>query len=299
MGTALKTFRRLSPPAGLALAAACSARAGRRVLPHSQLFLGLTYRCNSACAHCRYSDPDWRRPGGDMPRTLAVSALVQARALGIERAVFFGGEPLLYKGLEGLVAKAAGMGFITQLDTNGALLTPKRLLALKRAGLACAMISLHGACRREHDRTAGHGSFDKAAAAVRLCAASGLLTYVSVCVFHGRTQAPMLQRLFSLARRLGAHGARLLPFSGSAGGGADSRRGILALTKSREAAGFARSCLSSPSSCDASRGRILYISPSGAVTRCPYSALPAGSLREKKLAAILAGRAGKKPGIFC
>ncbi|MBI5744610.1 MAG: radical SAM protein, partial [Elusimicrobia bacterium] len=229
---------------------------------------------------------------------LAAAALEQGRKLGIERAVFFGGEPLLYRGLDALVEKAAALGFITQLDTNGALLTPRCVEALKRSGLACAMISLHGADRRGHDRTAGRGSFDKAAAAVRLCSSAGLLTYVSVCVFDGEEQGPMLRRLFALARRLGAHGARLLPFSGPEGAGPAARRGITALTHG-PAGGFARSCLRSASSCDASRGKIVYVSPSGAVTRCPYSSLPAGNLRTGKLAAILAGPAGKKPGIFC
>jgi MoaA/NifB/PqqE/SkfB family radical SAM enzyme len=296
---AIRAFRRLGASSALALAAAALQRSRKAARPGSQIFLGLTYKCNAACRHCRYSGPGWPRSRGDMPARLAVSALEQARAIGIERAVFFGGEPLLYKGLAALVGKASKLGFITQLDTNGALLKPARLRELKRAGLACAMISLHGASSRAHDAVAGRGSFDRAAEAVRLCAASGLLTYVSVCVFNGRAQAARLRGLFALARRLGAHGARLLPFSGPGGPDARSNRAILALTRDARAGGFARTCLRSPSSCDASRGEIVYVAPSGSVTRCPYSPLPAGNLRTAALASILAAEAGKKPGIFC
>lgn len=296
---AIRAFRRLGAHSALALAAAALQRTRKAARPGSQIFLGLTYRCNAACRHCRYSGPGWPRSHGDMPARLAASALEQARALGVERAVFFGGEPLLYKGLPALVRKASELGFITQLDTNGALLTPARLRELKRSGLACAMISLHGADRPAHDAIAGRGSFGRAAAAVRLCAASGLLTYVSVCVFNGRAQAPRLRGLFALARRLGAHGARLLPFSGPGGPDAGSNRAILALTRDARAGGFARTCLRSAVSCDASRGGIIYVAPSGSVTRCPYSPLPAGNLRTAALASILAADAGKKPGIFC
>ena len=297
---ALGAFRLLYPPAGLALAAAAAAGAGRPAAGPSQLFLGLTYRCNRACAHCRYARADWRRAGGEMPRRLAVSALAQGRALGIPRAVFFGGEPLLYKGLDALVSKAAALGYFTELDTNGALLTPGRVEALKRAGLASVMISLHGAAPGEHDRVSGPGAFARALTAVRRCSAAGLLTYVSTCVFDGRRQAGMLRRLFAVAAGHGAHGARLLPFAGREGG-ADPRsnRAILAAARGPRASGFARTCLVSPASCEASRGRIVYVSPSGEVTRCPYSALPAGNLRERGLGAILAGNRGKRTGIFC
>lgn len=296
---AMRAFRRLAAPSALALAAAALQRSRKAARPGSQIFLGLTYKCNAACRHCRYSGPGWPRSRGDMPARLAASALEQARALGVERAVFFGGEPLLYKGLAALVRKASKLGFITQLDTNGALLTPARLRELKRSGLACAMISLHGADSRSHDAIAGRGSFARAAAAVRLCSASGLLTYVSVCVFDGRSQGPRLRGLFSVARRLGAHGARLLPFSGPGGPDARSNRAILALTRDARSGGFARTCLRSAASCDASRGEIIYVAPSGSVTRCPYSPLPAGNLRTAALASMLAADAGKKPGIFC
>lgn len=298
-GDALRAFRLLSRPAGLALAAAFGGPGKDKRAPE-QIFLGLTYRCNNACAHCRYAKTDWKRTRGDMPRALALSALEQGRSMGIQRAVFFGGEPLLYKGLEAMVRKACSFGFFTELDTNGALLTPGCVRTLKKAGLASVMISLHGADREEHDRISGRGTFRKALAAIKLCSASGLITYISACVFDGRTQKGMLKRLFTLAAGHGAHGARLLPFAGRKGGtDRASNREILALTRRKTEDGFARTCLLSPSSCKGSRGKIVYVSPSGDVTSCPYSGRIAGNLGQETLSAILARGPGKGTGIFC
>ena len=234
-----------------------------------------------------------------MPLPLALSTLEQAAALGIRRAVFFGGEPLLYRGLEKLIRKASDLGFLTELDTNGALLTGPRVKKLKMSGLAAVMISLHGAVPGEHDRIAGPGMFKKAAGAIKLCSASGLLTYISTCVFDGRGQAPMVGRLIALSKRLGAHGIRLLPFAGRGDADPLSRRGVLALTRRPEAREFARTCLRSATSCDASLGRLAYVSPSGEVTRCPYVKGHLGNLEKERLSVILAKETNNGAGIFC
>jgi len=296
----MRIFGRLSGNSRLALAAAAFKGSRRSKSVPAQLFLGLTYRCDSACAHCRYRKSDWKITRGDMPSALAVSALKQAGALGITRVVFFGGEPLLYRGLDALIRKASALGFFTELDTNGALLTRPRLKELKEAGLASVMISLHGAEPAGHDRIAGPGAFRRATAAVKLGSSSGLLTYISACVFDGRGQAGMTSRLFTLAKNLGAHGARLLPFAGRSGG-ADpaSNRGILAMTRRAGAAGFARTCLLSAASCDATAGKVAYISPAGTVSPCPYAKHALGSLKTETLDTILAKRMKNGTGIFC
>jgi Fe-coproporphyrin III synthase len=55
---------------------------------------------------------------------------------GMRFVHFTGGEPLVHRDLTAMVAHAAQIGMIPTLVTNGALLTPQRIAALAKAGIA-------------------------------------------------------------------------------------------------------------------------------------------------------------------
>jgi len=263
-------------------------------VPHT-LFLGLTSRCNLRCRHCKYSGA---APVKEMPRPLLARLLKQAAAAGVPRVVFFGGEPLLYKGLDAAVALAAGLGLFTELDTNGWALTRARASALARAGLACAMISVHSGEEARHDALSGPGSFARALAALRSARSAGLITYVSSCVFAGGLRAPSLRRLLAFARQNGAQGARLLPYAPPAGGGTPPA-GLAARLRRADPGGYAGTC-SSPGTpgCAATRGEVLFCAPDGTVRSCPYAAAALGSAGKAPLAGFLSRRRGRPSSLF-
>lgn len=295
--TTRRKLDRLSPSARLALAVFHSRAAARRRGAPGSVFLGLTGRCGLACLHCKYRG---RPAGPDMPYALARAALRGAAALGAPKVVFFGGEPLLYPRLEALTGEAAALGLFTELDTNGQDLTPARARRLARAGLASVMISLHAPSAAGHDRLAGPGSFAGARRAVAAALRAGLIVYISSCVFSPGAGGA-LRGLLSFARRTGAHGARLLPYSPPAG--SSRLPGALATALRRaDPDGFAGTCLTpGRGGCAAQHAEVLYIAPDGALRACPYAARRLGTFPRVPLSAALrrAVRAGKAAGRPC
>jgi len=105
-----------------------------RTITH--LRMSVTERCNLDCPYCH-------REG--MPSELGEEAssdvfgeiLCAAARLGIQKSLkITGGEPLLRDDLEKIIETAKDVGFADiSLTTNGTLLTIKRALSLKKAGL--------------------------------------------------------------------------------------------------------------------------------------------------------------------
>jgi cyclic pyranopterin phosphate synthase len=110
---------------------------------HRDLRLSVTDRCNFRCVHCLPEDGV-----SFLPRTEVLGfdeierAATIARRLGITTVRITGGEPLLRRGLPGLVARLAALGFDDlSLTTNGtelARLAPALVAAgLHRVNVSC------------------------------------------------------------------------------------------------------------------------------------------------------------------
>ncbi len=119
-------------------------RRGRAV---KDLRISVTDRCNFRCVYCMPKavfDADYRF----LPRQSLLSFEEIARlarlfaAHGVSKIRLTGGEPLLRRDLEKLVAELAAIpGLELTLTTNGVLL-PRKAAALKAAGLARVTVSL-------------------------------------------------------------------------------------------------------------------------------------------------------------
>ena len=139
--------------------------------------LNLTRRCNLACDHC-YLDAKVMKEGStdEMTTDEIKSVLDDIASLSPEcMVVLTGGEPLLRRDIEELAAHASALGLMVVIGSNGALLTPKRVASLKRAGVAGIGISLDSLIPEKHDAFRGRkGAWDKAMAAIDACVAGGL-----------------------------------------------------------------------------------------------------------------------------
>jgi len=104
------------------------------------LLAELTYKCPLQCPYCsnpvdiaKYKDElsteDWFR------------VMQQARKMGATQLGFSGGEPLVRKDLEEIIAEARGLGFYTNLITSGVGMDEARIKAFKEAGLDHIQIS--------------------------------------------------------------------------------------------------------------------------------------------------------------
>lgn len=117
---------------------------GRRL---HDLRISVTDRCNFRCTYCmpkEVFDRDYRfLPHADLLTFEEITRVARIfKSLGAEKIRITGGEPLLRRNIEGLVAMLADLGGLDlTLTTNGSLLA-KKARALAQAGLQRVTVSL-------------------------------------------------------------------------------------------------------------------------------------------------------------
>ena len=110
---------------------------------HTDLRVSLTDRCNLRCTYCMPAEGlDWL-PRAEVLGDDEVVRLVRiaVQRLGVRSVRLTGGEPLLRRGLPGLVARLAALGVELSLSTNGIGLA-RTAVELREAGLGRVNVSL-------------------------------------------------------------------------------------------------------------------------------------------------------------
>ena len=118
----------------------------------------LTYRCPLQCPYCsnpveiaKYNDElsteDWFR------------VLQQARKMGATQLGFSGGEPLVRRDLEELIAEARRLGYYTNLITSGVGMDADRVKKFKEAGLDHIQISFQASNEELNNYLGGSEEF--------------------------------------------------------------------------------------------------------------------------------------------
>ncbi len=164
------------------------------------LIAELTYLCPLRCVYCsnptnlaahpdRLSTADWLR------------VFREAAELGALQLNLSGGEPLLRKDLEQLVAGAHALDFYSNLITSGLPLTRDRLQQLRDAGLSSVQVSLQDTLPAESDRIAGRGSFEQKLEVMRWVKELGLPLTLNI-VLH-RQNLSRVADMIALAERHG------------------------------------------------------------------------------------------------
>lgn len=152
-----------------------------------QVHLSVTDRCFLPCLHCDI----WKNEATDLPEEVWARTIDElARWLGPAAMNFVGGEPLLRKDLERLMARAVRLGFTVTFNTNGWLLTDARARALSEAGVSVAYVSMDGLNPETVDRTRGRaGSWKKAVEACDRLDKVGNPRVILACILHGDNAA--------------------------------------------------------------------------------------------------------------
>ena len=151
--------------------------------------LAVTYRCNNACRFCyagcgikSFGPVEALHPEKtteDYKRIIDIFA-------GEARVPFFsftGGEPTLRRDLEDLVAHARVRGLVTNLVTNGTLLTENRARGFKAAGLGSAQVSVEGPAADLHDSLVGRrGAFGETLRGIAALQRAGIPTQTNTTI---------------------------------------------------------------------------------------------------------------------
>jgi len=169
------------------------------------LAVNLTRRCNLRCAHC-YLDADTLQNGDPNELTTEeVRALLDdvAAAHAGAMVVLTGGEPLLRRDLETIIAHGNEAGLAMVLGTNGTMLTDQRIDKLKAAGLLGAGISVDSLDPGRHDAFRGRpGSWCKTMAGIERCRDLGLGFQIHFSVTERNTSE--LDNMVEFSRAVGA-----------------------------------------------------------------------------------------------
>jgi len=163
------------------------------------LIAELTYLCPLRCVYCsnptdlaahpdRLSTADWLR------------VFAQAAELGALQLNLSGGEPLLRRDLEELVAGAHALDYYSNLITSGLPLSRERLLRLKEAGLSSVQVSIQDSLPDAAERIAGRSSFEQKLAVAGWVKELGLPLTLNV-VLH-RQNLERVPEIVDLAERL-------------------------------------------------------------------------------------------------
>ncbi len=120
----------------------------------------VTYRCNLDCVMCNFP----ARAGAKEFDTGRMKKIIDELSdIGTDVISFTGGEPLFRKDIFELIAYAKRNGLVTQMPSNGTLLTEERAQAVIDSGLDALTISIDGAHKETHDRIRGiDGAYEKA-----------------------------------------------------------------------------------------------------------------------------------------
>lgn len=183
-----------------------------------ELAIEVTKRCNYRCRHCFV---DAGAPRAHELATDELAGLVEALvACGARRIGWSGGEPLIRKDLEQVMALGSIRGIRFGAATNGYLADRQRLRAMQESGLDVLQVSLDGCTSRRATRyrQGPKDGFERAVRAIEEGVALGLRTYVAALLTPDT--ASEVVDMITFADSLGATGLRYsgwLPVGRAAG----------------------------------------------------------------------------------
>jgi PqqA peptide cyclase len=244
----------------------------------------LTYACPLRCVYC--SNPlDYARHADGLDTDTWLRVLREAEELGVVQLNLTGGEPLLRKDLELLVAEAERLQLYTNLITSGIPLTRERLAALGDLGLDNVQVSVQDVTAEGAQRIAGRRALERKLQVARWVKELGLPLTLNI-VLH-RENLDRVAEMIALAETL--HADRLeLANTQYLGWALLNRTALLPsreqLARAREVAATARRRLTgrmeilfvtpdyyaeTPKACmDGWGRRFLVVSPDGLVLPC-------------------------------
>jgi MoaA/NifB/PqqE/SkfB family radical SAM enzyme len=181
-----------------------------------QLTLEITRKCPNRCMHCSSNSS----PGAPdfLSFEEAIRLIHEGHALGTEKIIFSGGEPLVYPGVIDLVGEVSRLGMAAVVYTSGAVLDeknaptevpPELVAALAERKMTCFHLTLASFDPQIHDRfMAAEGSWNRALTFIDLASREGILVEAHCPVT--RLNCAEIGRLADLLLSKGVRTLRLL-----------------------------------------------------------------------------------------
>lgn len=262
-----------------------------------------SYLCNFQCVHCSaeyYMDRHLKnvlkvvddRQKMDLDDVRRLSR--EADRLGLARFVITGGEPLVMKDFDEVVAAIDPEKHYVITDTNGWFLDEKKAYHLKSIGVEKVQLSLDSYIEAEHDQFRNkRGSYKRVMRAVDASLNAGLNLILSTVLVRGRAKAPEFEDLcrFCTDRGIGLY----VSYAKPTGSCTEHPEFVIEkedadvlreLEKTYKVFTHMTPSYGSYKGCITVKG-IITITSTMEVTPCPYIDFSLGNLRETSLQEIL------------
>lgn len=185
-------------------------REGRAPTCLPLLSLEITTRCNARCRMCGFPS-DYPSPKPALTTAEWIALIDEAAGLGTLVISLGGGEPLMRKDAEALIARIDGHGMTPLLHTNGALLDPARCQRLARHRRLAVALSLDSPDRQQHDALRQIECYDRVIDAARFFAQHAPRVRTSFTCTITAENFRDLPELMRLADALGVRTVRFTP----------------------------------------------------------------------------------------
>jgi radical SAM protein with 4Fe4S-binding SPASM domain len=184
--------------------------------PPSAVLWNLTNACNLHCSHCVVKSGT--KSSKELTLIECLRLIDEMAAFGVQELILSGGEPLIHPHFLEITEYAAKKRLSLHVATNATLITEKLAERLAAIGVN-AQVSLDGASPETHDVFRQQpGSWQRTVIGIRkLVSAKVPVMVASVVTKINIRQIP---DLYKLAKDLGAHTYRILPFVPFGRGGA-------------------------------------------------------------------------------
>lgn len=172
-----------------------------------KLSICFTETCNLACQHC-YSDCSPDKAGAELSSEDWSRFLDEIAELGVIYLYIEGGEPFHRPDFLPFLASASGR-FLTEVRTNGTLITPQTARYLKDIRVGIVLVDLFSSRAEVHDEITGvSGSHARACDGIISMLQAGIEVQ-TLCILSRKNVAD-LQGYIDLADRLGVKTAGVL-----------------------------------------------------------------------------------------
>lgn len=165
------------------------------------LLAELTYACPLQCPYC--SNPvELAKIKQELDTDAWLRVLREARAMGSTQLGLSGGEPLLRRDLETIIAEGRKLGFYSNLITSGIGMDEARVEAFKAAGLDHIQISFQASSQELNDYLGGTSTFERKLEMARAVKRHGYPMVLNI-VLH-RHNIDQLEQILDMAATLNA-----------------------------------------------------------------------------------------------
>ena len=152
----------------------------------------ITLACCFRCAYCGSRGGKPRE--NELTTAECLEVARQLAEMGCRRVSVIGGEVFMRPDWETIIEALTSRGIKTCIITNGFLMTPQIISALKRVNIESVAVSLDG-LREAHDAYRQKGSYDRAMAALRTLAAAGIpISVITALRSDNAAQLPQFYR---------------------------------------------------------------------------------------------------------